>query len=236
MFDQAPELYDLFYAWKDYAGESERIEQLVRRRRPGARSLLDVACGTGAHLAHLRDRFGVVAGIDIDDGLLSVARDRLPGVPLHHADMRGFDLGRRFDVVTCLFSSIGYVETIDGVRQAVDAMARHVSDGGVLLIEPWFTPNAFDPKHLGEPLVIQAPELRAVRMNGSRVEDRRSVLDLHYLIGRPGIVEHRREEHVLGLFTDDEMRSAIEATGMIVEHDPEGLMGRGLWIGNRPSA
>ena len=106
MFDKAPELYDLFYEWKDYRAEADTLRELIEARNPEAASLLDVACGTGTHLVHLRDRFEV-AGLDIDPGLLSVAREKLPDVPLHRGDMRDFDLGRQFDVVACLFSSIG---------------------------------------------------------------------------------------------------------------------------------
>jgi ubiquinone/menaquinone biosynthesis C-methylase UbiE len=47
-----------------------------------AGSLLDVACGTGKHLEQLM-RWYQVEGLDLDDGLLAIARERLPGVPLH---------------------------------------------------------------------------------------------------------------------------------------------------------
>ena len=232
MFDKAPELYDLFYEWKDYREEADKIRELARARRPGAKTLLDVGCGTGAHLVHLRESFEL-AGLDIDPGLLSVARDKLPEVSLHSGDMRDFDLGQRFDVVTCLFSSIGYMQTVADLQLAIQTMARHLSPGGLLIVEPWFSPDTFDPNHLGRTIVVQRPNLEAVRMNGSRVEGRRSILDFHYLVATPGKVEHLTEEHVLGLFTDDEYRRAFERAGLEAEHDPEGLMGRGLWIGQR---
>jgi ubiquinone/menaquinone biosynthesis C-methylase UbiE len=233
MFDKAPELYDLFYEWKDYRAESDALRALVEARTPEAVSLLDVGCGTGAHLVHLRNRFEV-AGLDLDPGLLSVASEKLPDVPLHRADMRDFDLDRQFDVVTCLFSSIGYVQTVADLERAIQAMARHVSAGGLLIVEPWFSPEQFDPRHLGRTILVERPEMNAVRMNGSRVTGNRSILDLHYLIATPGKVEHLTEEHVLGLYTDDEHRAAFEGAGLETEHDPHGLIGRGLWIGRRP--
>jgi SAM-dependent methyltransferase len=234
MFDKSAELYDLLYDWKDYRAESEKLRQIVAARRPEARSLLDVACGTGSHLVYLREWFAV-EGLDIDPGLLKVAGGRVPDIPLHQADMRDFDLGRTFDVVTCLFSSIGYVETASGLSSAITAMARHLDPSGVLIVEPWLTPDTFDPNRLGRVVLGERPELQAVRMNGTRVEGNLSILDFHYLIARPGSVEHLTETHTLGLFTDAEYRSALEESGLTVEHDPEGLMGRGLWIGQRRS-
>ncbi|MGQ0608373.1 MAG: class I SAM-dependent DNA methyltransferase [Chloroflexota bacterium] len=232
MFDKSAELYDLFYEWKDYRAEAEKIREIVASRAPTARTLLDVACGTGSHLAHLRQWY-VVDGLDLDRDLLKVASRRLPGVELHHSDMRDFDLGGTFDVVTCLFSSIGYVQTADGLALAVAAMARHLAPSGMLIVEPWLSPDRFDPHHIGRAMVAERPDVQAVRMNGSRVDGTRSFLDFHYLVGRPGSVEHFTETHTLGLFTDDEYRSAFEAAGLGAEHDPDGLMGRGLWIAQR---
>ena len=54
------------------------------------------ACGTGRHLEYLRDRYDV-EGLDISLELLTIARQRLPGIRLHHGDMTAFDLGKTFD-------------------------------------------------------------------------------------------------------------------------------------------
>lgn len=235
MYTETPELYDRFYDWKDYAGESATLHGLIQSRSPAARSLLDVACGTGRHLEHLRARYDV-EGVDLDEGLLAVARTRLADVPLRVADMRDFDLGRRFDVVTCLFSSIGYAQTADAMRSSVAAMARHLAPGGLLIVEPWLSPSSFDPAFPGRVIVVEQPDLVGVRLNDSRVEGRLSVMNFHYLVVHPGQpLEHRVETHTLGLFTDDEYAGAFDGAGLVAEHDAEGLMGRGLWVGQPAS-
>lgn len=48
-----------------------------------------------------------VDGIDLDPEFVEIARRKLPRSLIEHADMVDFDLGRRYDVVVCLFSSIG---------------------------------------------------------------------------------------------------------------------------------
>jgi SAM-dependent methyltransferase len=233
MFRQSARIYDAVYAWKDYVGEAERVHELVQARKPGAASLLDVACGTGMHLAELR-RWYRCEGLDLDADLLAVARERLPDAPLHQGDMRDFDLGRRFDAVTCLFSSIGYLMTVEALEAAIAAMARHVEPGGVLVVEPWLSPEAVQVPHVAA-VFVDEPDLKIARVNTIEVDGRTSSFDFHYLVGTPERVETFVEHHELALFTHEEHVAAFRAAGLEVEHDEEGLMGRGLYIGLRPA-
>jgi SAM-dependent methyltransferase len=224
-----PELYDLEYAEKDYAAEADTIAGIVHERNPGAETLLDVACGTGKHLEHLRTRFAC-EGVDLDGGLLAVARERLSDIPLHQGDMRTLALGRRYDAVTCLFSAIGFLRSIDELDATARALAQHLEPGGVLLVEPWITPGEWIPNR-PHVLSANAPGIALARVTLSGLRDERiSTTEMHYVIGTPDGIEHYVDDHALYLFTEDEMRAAFEGAGLRAELDEAGLIGRGLWI------
>jgi SAM-dependent methyltransferase len=235
MFSRSAQIYDLLYREKDYAGEAAVVHHAVQARNPAARTLLDVACGTGRHLEQLA-RWYEVEGLDLDADLLAVAADRLPGVPLHAADMREFKLGRSFDIVTCLFSSIGYLRDEADMVRAVANMSRHLAPGGVLVVEPWMTPDSFEPRFPGRLLSYQDDTIQAVRMSVGRVDGLTSVIEFHYLVARPGRIEHATETHVMGLFTIDQYRRSFDQAGLAADYDARGLTGRGLWIGQRRTA
>ena len=229
MFSKSQHLYDLIYqSFKDYAAEAAQVDEIIRSRNPDAKSLLDVACGTGLHLEHLASRY-TCEGVDLDPGQLEVARARMPDVPLHQGDMIDFDLGRSFDVVTCLFSSIGYVKSEEELDRAVATMARHLSPGGLLLIEPWFFPQAFIHGHVGV-VTVESDDVHVVRMHTSKIVGDRSIMEFHYLVGTSESVEHFTEIHDTGLFPRSSYERAFEAAGLDHEFDEEGLFGRGLFV------
>jgi ubiquinone/menaquinone biosynthesis C-methylase UbiE len=225
-----PDLYDALYGFKDYEGEAAQLIALIRERNPDARTLLDVACGTGKHLEQLRGTFEV-EGVDIHEGLLAIARERLgDAVPLHVGDMRTLDLGRRFDAVTCLFSAIGHVADADELDAAIAAMARHLEPGGVLVVEPWLEPGVWVEGRL-HLLTVDEPDLKIARMTMAGRRGNTSILEFHYLVGKPHGFETIEETMELELFTTEEQLRAFVRAGLLVEHDPAGLMERGLLIG-----
>ena len=204
----------------------------IDERAPGAKTLLDVACGTGQHIYHLRLHYNV-EGLDLSEAQLQVARKRNPNCTFHLGDMLTFDLGRRFDVVTCLFSSVGYVRSVDGLNHAVANMARHVEPGGLLVVEPWLTPESWLPGTLWSDYVDE-PDLKVARISVSEVEGRLAIIKFHILVARDAEVDYFRERHELTLFTEDEYLASLRSAGLDVSFDPEGLIGRGLYVGQTP--
>jgi hypothetical protein len=135
--------------------------------------------------------------------------------------------------VTCLFSSIGYVKSKANLRKAIKNMSRHLVPGGVLLVEPWFTPKQWNPGRVFA-LQVNKPDLKIIRMSHSGQKGRLSFVEFQYLIGTPKGIEHRAETHELGLFTHEEYLDAFHSAGLKTTHYKKGLEGRGLYIGGKP--
>jgi SAM-dependent methyltransferase len=111
-------------------------------------------------LEHLQATFEV-EGVDLHPGMVAQAARRLEGVRVSVGDFRTLDLGRRFDVVTCLFSSIGYATTEADLHAVWRTLARHLVPGGIAIVEPWFLPEAIEVGRLGL-RVIDEPTFKLV--------------------------------------------------------------------------
>lgn len=229
-------LYDRIYAWRDYEEICRSIHELLDEHGVGdGARVLEAACGTGNYLVHLNEWYDVT-GYDISADMLAIAREKLPEVELFQADMTEFVLDQgdeRFDAVLCLFSSIGFVNGVDQLQRTLQNFADSLRPGGVVVIEPWLTPQAYDE---GRPSVTthRSEDLVISRQAIARRQDRKSLMQFHWLVARRDEeVEYIvGDEHVTTLFTDDEYRSAFDAAGFDVAHrGPDPQEGRGIYVG-----
>ncbi len=239
VFTKSARIYDAIYYWKNYAGEAQGIHALIQqhKRSPG-NALLDVACGTGAHTQHLSAHYAI-EGLDFSEEMLAVARHRNPGIVFHQGDMVSFDLGRRFDVVICLFNAIAHVKTATRLRQTLQTFARHIAPGGLVIVEPFFDAEGlqrnFPSGKVFANLAEQA-DVRVARMLRSSVEqeERLAIWEMHYLVGTSEGIEHFDERHELALFSPDEYLAAFQAAGLEATHAPVELLDRGVYLGVQP--
>jgi SAM-dependent methyltransferase len=232
-FTGSARAYDLFYREKDYRGEAEEVARLVAGHRPDARSLLDIGCGTGAHLAWFAQLYDRAEGIEPSAQMIEEATITRPGLLIFPGEMRTFRHADSFDVVTCLFSAIGYMTTVEDLHAAVQNMTAHLSDGGVLVAEGWVEPDAWEGNRASAQSAVD-DELVAVRVVVSGREGDLSTLEMHYLLATVDGVEHVEEVHRMGLFTSEQYRAAFEAAGLRYERS-DGLTGRGVHIGVKPT-
>jgi SAM-dependent methyltransferase len=230
-YEAAARAYDLFYRDKDYEGEVEQIIGIIEARCPSARSVLDVGCGTGAHLESLARHYERAEGIEPSVRMLEQAAMTRPGLLVYPGDMRTFRLAQRYDAVTCLFSAIGYMTTLDDLHLAVANMAHHLVDGGVLVVEGWVDPGEWVVGRASANAVV-GDDLAAARVILSDREGDVSIIEMHYVLATLDAVEYIDEVHRMGLFTREQYRGALEAAGLRYER-AGGLTGRGLHIGVR---
>jgi ubiquinone/menaquinone biosynthesis C-methylase UbiE len=228
MYSSSAIYYDLIYEFKDYKEESANISALIESVNPGAKTILDIACGTGEHDKFLKNKYDV-QGIDLDEIFIGIARNKNPQCVYHHCDMSDFKLANRFDAIICLFSSIGYLKNINKISQSIACFKRHLNPGGVILVEPWFEPEVYlpDTAHM---TTVDKEDVKICRSCVSRKTGNLSSMNMHYLITSSKGVEYFEELHELGLFTPKEMISAFELAGCQVDYQPLGLTGRGLYI------
>jgi ubiquinone/menaquinone biosynthesis C-methylase UbiE len=224
--------YDLIYHWKDYKKESDALLKLISKyQKSKGKNLLEAGCGTGHHLQFLKNKFKCV-GTDINQGILNVAKEKNKGVSFKKEDMINMKLNQKFDIIISMFSSIGYVKTLANLKKTMQNFSNHLTKGGVIIIEPWFSPEKFNP---GRPILhtYEDDNIKLARMSLSKRKGNLSTLHMDYLIAEKGKdIIHFKDVHELGLFETNKTLEIMKKAGLKSKFLKNGFMkDRGVFIG-----
>jgi 2-polyprenyl-3-methyl-5-hydroxy-6-metoxy-1,4-benzoquinol methylase len=127
------------HRWAHFGAVEARFIAALPGVAPGITSVLDLGCGTGRHAIELGSIGFEVTGIDYLENLVARAREvaerkHLLNVSFEAADCRKVDLGRRFDLVLCLYDVVGtYADEAEN-RKILANLVHHLKPGAVALI------------------------------------------------------------------------------------------------------
>ena len=130
-YDVLARFYD---ALGDRADHAAHVRGLIEEHHPGAKTVLELACGTGSVLKELQAHYDVT-GVDLSEPMLELAREKLPGVPLFQGDMTNVQLGETFDVVLCLFDSVNHLLEFAQWEALFDVARSHLAEGGLFVFD-----------------------------------------------------------------------------------------------------
>jgi SAM-dependent methyltransferase len=232
MYKEFSEVYDLLYSSIDYKKACKKLSKLIKKykRSPGNK-LLDVACGTGTHIFYLQHNF-ICTGLDINADMLEIARKKVENASFLQADMITMNLNEKFDVITCLFSSIGYSKTYENLKKTINNFSNHLNSGGLVIIEPWLEKSIYQEGHISL-TTYDGDDIKIARLNTTGLKDDLSTMEMHYLMLRKGEdVKYFKDYHELGLFDTEKTIEIMTNENLEVKSFKKGLMAdRGLFIG-----
>jgi len=206
------EYYDRIYLnRKDYEKEAKIVKGIIRQfEKKQSKTLLDVGCGTGEHLKYLSLDFQC-NGIDINKIMIKTARNKVPSAKFEVANMINFRLKETFDVIICLFSSIGYVLDLNNLIKTLENFYEHLNEKGLVIVEPWIFKKDFKKGYIGLD-TYEDEKLKFVRMATSKIVGSRWIVFMHYLVGEKGKISYSREVHkMLTLNCPDYVKAFGEA-------------------------
>ena len=133
------EFYDHIGPYRD----RQDIAFYVSEAEASGGPVLEVGCGTGRVLVPTASRGVPIVGIDSSKEMLEVCRERLadagPEVSRHAelraADMRAFELDRRFALTTIPFRPLQYLTKVEDQLICFRTLRRHCRSGGRLIFD-----------------------------------------------------------------------------------------------------
>ena len=127
--------YDEVMAELDYDLWLEFIEPYLNK----GDSVLDLACGTGTLATMLRLSGYDSEGLDLSESIIEIANEKKKinhlDIPFHVMDMTKFNLGKKYDMVTCFFDSVNFLSDKKQIDKLFDCVYRHLKPNGYFIFD-----------------------------------------------------------------------------------------------------
>ena len=229
--------YNLLYKDKDYDGEATYIDHLIGKHSPGAKSVLDLGCGTGRHDLLLARMGYEVTGIDLSNEMILVANNQLSSVNgvmlslnFQNGDMRTIRLEKSFDVVISLFHVVSYLISDEELSAAFATASAHLKAGGIFIFDCWYGPAVLTDRPCTRIKRLEDEEISVTRIAEPVLYPNDNVVDVNYhvIIGdkKSGEMEELRETHRMRYLFRPEIELCLRRAGMNIIEVTEWLTGR----------
>ncbi|HEX2315484.1 MAG TPA: class I SAM-dependent methyltransferase [Thermomonospora sp.] len=217
-----PWAYDLACAFRDVAAEVDALLGWCGRTPA---TVLELAAGPAEHAREFARRGVAATALDLSPAMCAYAAERAKadGVALEvvRADMTGFALGRRFDLVVTMLDSTAHLMTLDAFVAHLDRVAEHLADDGCYVLEMSHPADRLtDEPSTGTAWSVERDGVRAdVRWGepGDRLDPITQVVREHVTISVAG---EGRTEVVRGVvpyrfWTATELTAAVRLSGAL---------------------
>lgn len=164
--------YDQALGNRFFASVRPLVDRLFGEHHAPEGRHLDVACGTGQFLRHLRETGVDAVGIDASLAMLDVARRRTRG--LVAADFRALPFRLPFARITCLYDSLNHLRTKNDLVDTFRAIAALMESTSVFLFD-MNHPDAYESVWgNADPYVSAGDDYRLELATTYRHKDRRA--------------------------------------------------------------
>lgn len=189
VFGKYAEYYNLLYKDKDYAGEAQYVHGLIQKYCPGAKTVLNLGCGTGNHDFELAKLGYEVTGVDMSEEMLAAADSRRASIAcsitqpcFQQGDIRIIRLEKTFDVAISLFHVMSYQTTNDDLQAAIATAKVHLADGGCFIFDCWYGPGVLTDPPVVRVKRLEDEQIRCVRIAEPVIYPNENLVDVNYQI------------------------------------------------------
>lgn len=130
---------NLYFLYDNLMGDQRAVlffyEKLIKKyQKHSCRNILDLACGTGNLMNHLKKDYEIY-GLDSSKEMLSIASKKINKKKLFNYQMQNFKLNRKFDVIFCNFDSINHLDKWVEWKKTFNNAHEHLKEDGFFIFD-----------------------------------------------------------------------------------------------------
>ncbi len=227
VFNDYAYYYNAFYQDKDYKGEAEQVDALLKKYGKNIFTILNFGCGTGRHDLELTKLGYQCTGIDQSQLMIDIAKKNAKeeniDVSFQISDVRDFEPAKQYDAVISLFHVMSYQTKNEDILAAFQSARKVLMPGGIFLFDGWYGPGVLTDRPSVRVKEIEDKKNRLVRIARPIMHDKENVVDVCYevfVIDKvTGQTRTINEVHSMRYFFRPELEILLQETGFeLVAH------------------
>ncbi len=178
--------YNAFYGDKDYKGEAEKIDFLIKKYGKNVKHILDFGCGTGRHDLELFDLGYQCEGVDLSETMIEIARENsaVSGKQIEFsvADIRAYKAEKKYDAVISLFHVMSYQNSNEDVLRTLASARKCLDKDGIFIFDAWYGPGVLSDRPAVRVKEIEEGNDRFIRIAKPVMHEEQNIVDVSYEI------------------------------------------------------
>lgn len=171
-------------------------------------ALLDLACGTGAHIKLLKHKYNI-EGLDINKGMLKLAKRKNPENLIISGDLNHLNLKRNYyDLIYCLSGSIQYILSSNILERAFKKIWSSLRKNGLLIFDLQYPKSKWLDNHCGIK-TYKEKNLQIVEIFKSRRIGHIGIHEPVYLISKNGRFQFFIDDHKIFLYEISQIKRIL---------------------------
>ncbi len=220
LYKKYAKFYDKIYSKKKYDAEVDFINSVVKNFKVKGKNLLDMACGTGTHAKKFANNGFQVTGVDVNSEMLKLARKKTKEASFVVGSMQSCKSKKKFDIITCLFTAINYNKNISELKSTIKNFSNLLNKGGVVIFDLGLIKGKEDKKTGVFIDTYSEDNLQIARISQwNPSKENPEIYNANFLmfVKDKGKVDFEIDEHELGIFSVEEIKSIMEKNGLAVK-------------------
>ena len=205
VFNEYAHYYDLLYKDKDYVGEAEYIDSLIKKYNSNTKKILDLGCGTGKHADILSKRGYKVHGIDLSESMLYEAQKKTAGnkmLSFSISNIQDFSIEEKYDTIIALFHVMSYQITDEEINKVFDNVYKHLNEGGIFIFDCWYGPAVLWSKPEFRVKRLENENIKVTRIAEPVMLENENIVKVNYDV----FVENKKNKHIKEIKETHNMR------------------------------
>jgi ubiquinone/menaquinone biosynthesis C-methylase UbiE len=136
-YEMSWKIYDSLLDHVDYDKWYQHITEICKIHNCTPKNYLDLACGTGTFLKYFDDKEIKLYGMELNPNMLELAKAKNAKRQIAWivSDMQNFSVKDKFDLITCLFDSVNYLQDEDQIIEMFNNVAKHLQKNALFIFD-----------------------------------------------------------------------------------------------------